>query len=125
MTCLIGRSVFQGKGKDGMATDRAKYFENQKCVLDWTDPSNWLTPVGYESLRALLEIDPRRRPMAAEALRSHWYDLKFEDCVPGDLPEKKQRDLAYLTLPPFRRSSSCEADLEPSSTPASPHGEAS
>lgn len=109
MTCLIGRSVFQGRCKDGMATDRAKYFENQRCELDWVTPKAILTPVGFETLRATLELDPSNRPHAAAALRSQWYDLKYEDCVPSDLPEFRERELAYMTAPRHRRSSLCDA----------------
>jgi serine/threonine-protein kinase len=104
LTCLIGRSVFQGKSKDGVATDRCKYYENQRCEINMDGPSMALTPLGLESLKAMLEIDPDNRPIAAEALRSEWYDLTLEECVPGDIPEPKQRELAFLTAPLFRRS---------------------
>jgi serine/threonine protein kinase len=111
LTCLVGRSVFQGKGKDGVATDRAKYFENLKCELNWDIPSALLSSVGLESLTALLEKDPSKRPLAADALRSKWYDMTFENCVQGQsLPEKTQRELAFLTAPRFRR---CHGSTSP------------
>lgn len=104
MTCLIGRSVFQGRGKDGTATDRAKYFENQKCDLDWGPPADNLTTEGLDAMKRLLEADPTKRPLAAEALRSPWFDLPPDACVAGSVPAAAAAELAYLTTPRARRA---------------------
>ena len=74
LTCLRGKSVFQGKLKGGGTSDRAIYYENQACELDWEVPGSRLSPVGLDALKALLEIDPLRRPLAADALMSQWHD---------------------------------------------------
>ena len=74
LTCLRGKSVFQGRMKGGGTSDRAIYYENQACELDWEVPGSRLSPVGLDALKALLEIDPLRRPLAADALMSQWYD---------------------------------------------------
>lgn len=99
LTCLRGKSVFQGKLKGGGTSDRAKYYENQACEFDWELPTSRLSPVGLDALKALLEIDPLRRPLSADALLSQWYDQPYEDCVRGAIPDAQERELAHLTTP--------------------------
>lgn len=119
MTCLIGRSVFSGKGVDGQPCPRAQYLQNEKCELDWVAPAACLTPVGLVALRALLAADPSERPMARDALQAPWYDLAFDDCVPGQLPDSMERRLANLTAPRSRPAAASPApDSPPQESPA-------
>merc|ERR1719181_437747 len=97
LTCLRGKSVFQGREKSGGTSDRAKYYENKACEIDWDFPATRLSPVGLDALKALLEIDPFRRPLATDAVMSQWYGLSFENCVRGVIPEAAERKLMYLT----------------------------
>lgn len=103
MACLLGRSVFQGKDEDGVADDRKKFFENRDCQIDWVRPADRLTPEGLTSMKALLEPDPCRRPLAEMAFRAPWFDLPIESCLASGVPTEEARALALLTSPPASR----------------------
>lgn len=114
VTCLTGRSVFDSKGKDGKTDPAVQYRKNKECVLDWNELAACLTVSGLESMRDLLEADPKKRPLAAKALQSQWYDLTFDDCVQGTLPKHTELELADLTSPrPLIRSEPNGAPLKP------------
>jgi serine/threonine protein kinase len=130
MTCLTGRSVFDAKGKDGQNDPAVQYRKNKECKLDWGALAECLTGVGLESMRELLEADPKKRPLAAQALKSRWYDLAFEECVQGTLPKSTELELADLTSPrPLLRGDAAKTDataLKPTAPPGraparSPH----
>jgi serine/threonine protein kinase len=123
MTCLTGRSIFDAKAKDGSTDPAVQYRKNKECVLNWAALAQCMSDSGLHAMRELVEKDPKKRPLAAQALRSQWYDLTFEDCVQGTLPPSTELELADLTSPrPLLRAEKKEAPpaLKPTPPPKAP-----